>query len=147
MAGISAASAGHAGMQRASTVSSNTPTRSLSSTTTTALSSETASTPSSADSSQLEQDPSPRTKNTGAIAGGVVGGVAGSAIIVALIWFLYRTRRRKRYSKPLIPPPVEDLQKVLPAGLQIESASLNQHQPAEMLGGNSRRVVAELPGH
>ncbi|KAJ0421363.1 hypothetical protein BJY00DRAFT_282591 [Aspergillus carlsbadensis] len=32
--------------------------------------------------------------NTGAIAGGVVGGVAGAALILALIWFLMRRRRK-----------------------------------------------------
>lgn len=38
--------------------------------------------------------------NKGAIAGGVVGGFCGALILVGIIWFLNRRRRRSRASKP-----------------------------------------------
>lgn len=39
--------------------------------------------------------PQSQSTNKGAIAGGVVGGVAGAAIILGLVWFFLRSRRRK----------------------------------------------------
>ncbi|KAL2871728.1 uncharacterized protein BJX67DRAFT_389196 [Aspergillus lucknowensis] len=36
------------------------------------------------------------TTNVGAIVGGVIGGVAGLALIIALVWFLLRRRRRRQ---------------------------------------------------
>ncbi|KAL2833081.1 hypothetical protein BJY01DRAFT_98219 [Aspergillus pseudoustus] len=41
-----------------------------------------------------DSDSSSSSTNTGAIAGGVVGGVAGLALILALVWFLMRRRRK-----------------------------------------------------
>ncbi|KAE8312201.1 hypothetical protein BDV41DRAFT_577831 [Aspergillus transmontanensis] len=80
------------------------------------------------------------SNNAGAIAGGVVGGCAGVALIVALVWFLLR-RRRKQVT-PVISPnagtPAAELK-----GVSV--AELDNNPVRSELSGGSNTMAHELP--
>ncbi|KAF9894774.1 hypothetical protein FE257_004395 [Aspergillus nanangensis] len=73
-----------------STSTSTSAPTSTSSSTSAAAAATTTTAPNSADTASTGSSSS----NAGPIAGGVVGGVAGVAIIIALVWFLLRRRKR-----------------------------------------------------
>jgi hypothetical protein len=66
--------------------------------------------------------PSPKSSNTGAIAGGVVGGVLGLAVLVLVGFVLYKRMRRRREEKGK-------------AGAGHQAAMM-QRQPSELAGTN-----------
>ncbi|KAL2862631.1 uncharacterized protein BJX67DRAFT_365913 [Aspergillus lucknowensis] len=77
--------------------------------------------------------------NTGAIAGGVVGGVVGAALIVAVIWFLLRRRRKNAVAAPL---PAAGT--YTGTGNPYKDPVKEQFAPRAEL--ENRAVPAELPG-
>ncbi|KAL2857741.1 hypothetical protein BJY01DRAFT_242163 [Aspergillus pseudoustus] len=87
------------------------------------------------------------SSSPGTIAGAVIGGVAGVALIVAVIWLLFRVRRQRQQLERMAIPAPEIPQKEYPADLQVESiAASNGHRPIELSGGN-HQGAAELPGN
>lgn len=76
-----------------------------------------------------------RGLNKGAIAGGVVGGVCGAIIILGLIWFLLRHRRRSKASNITPGGPV-------PTASDAPTITDYGHQLSEIEGDN--KIMGEL---
>ncbi|KAL2844058.1 hypothetical protein BJX68DRAFT_257305 [Aspergillus pseudodeflectus] len=87
------------------------------------------------------------SSSSGAIAGGVLGGVAGLALIIAMVWFLLRTRRRNQQLPESVSTVREITQKEYPAdsGLELAGTDGQAYRGAEL--GGIYHGVAELPGH
>ncbi|KAJ0420843.1 hypothetical protein BJY00DRAFT_312769 [Aspergillus carlsbadensis] len=85
--------------------------------------------------------------NSGAIAGGVLGGVAGLAIIVAVIWFIVRMRRRNHQEFEMTTPIREITKKEYPPTLRLQSPATDGGAYRTEVVGGVYQGVAELPGH
>ncbi|KAJ5428193.1 hypothetical protein N7445_009647 [Penicillium cf. griseofulvum] len=79
---------------------------------------------------------------SGAIVGGVVGGVAGVAILIALVWFVFRRRNKHRKDQlQSMPPPTNHTQQHFPQsdserlGPPSELDAKNGHQVSELYAG------------
>ncbi|PLB43325.1 hypothetical protein P170DRAFT_481274 [Aspergillus steynii IBT 23096] len=113
-----------------------TPTDSISTSNTAAPTTSTSSEPSSSSAST--------STNKGTIAGAVVGGAGGAFIIVGIVWFLLRLRKRHlaRTSKPENPVPSTSQPEIPPDPREAIQPEGDSDPPAE-LDGNLR---AELDG-
>ncbi|KAL2863953.1 putative cell wall anchored protein [Aspergillus lucknowensis] len=89
-----------------------------------------------------------KSTNTGAIAGGVVGGIAGVAILLAVIWFIIRSRRRKALQRPeaASPIPLKSEQKTDPKEMPVDDAfgELDERNHARTELGGDTVPVHEL---
>ncbi|KAL4922370.1 hypothetical protein BDW62DRAFT_52212 [Aspergillus aurantiobrunneus] len=114
--------------------------------TSTSTPSPTSSAPATTSTQSSQSSGGSSSSDAGPIAGGVIGGVAGAALIVALVWFLFRMRRRQQQQQPqpvgMAPMPEHFGKVAYPPPPPVE---MEAHRFAE-LGGDAG-MVTELPGH
>ncbi|BCS26985.1 EGFR-like transmembrane domain-containing protein [Aspergillus puulaauensis] len=90
--------------------------------------------------SPTQSEPDSSSNNAGTIAGSVVGGCAGVALIIALLWFLMRRRRKQDVSgtSPNASTLVQDSKGVY-------RAELANNPVRSELSGSPNTVAHELP--
>ncbi|KAJ5619333.1 hypothetical protein N7510_003317 [Penicillium lagena] len=88
-------------------------------------------------------------KHVGAIAGGVVGGVVGTALVLGMLWFLWRRRHPRRKGRRAELPDSESRHALglrvseLEAPKAIYEVPITESSPSEL--PESKALPSELP--
>ncbi|OJJ05952.1 hypothetical protein ASPVEDRAFT_64819 [Aspergillus versicolor CBS 583.65] len=86
----------------------------------------------------ISEPDSSSSGNAGTIAGSVVGGCAGLALIMALLWFLIRRRRKQVVATSNLNTPAEDYK-------GLYRAELANNPVRSELSGSTNNMAHELP--